>query len=847
MISSNDGMFRLARPEKPFHFTGERLTSAISGGVEMEHLHRYCFARDLCVGRDVLDVASGEGYGTAMLAGVARSVLGVERDAEAVDHACRTYASGNLRFEAGDALDLSLGDASVDVVVSFETIEHLPDQRRFLKEVRRVLRPGGLFLVSTPDRQVHSGIGMPVNPHHVLELSRPELEALLGETFTNVAVLAQRTLVGSALLTTGAGLRTYERRDAVTIEATSGVARAVYLIAVASDGPLPAIPASIYSDEKSVDALFGSIAYQAGETAKAQAEADRLFHTEAAARSEAERLRAALARTECAARDAQATRQAATEERSRIEAERDRVVMEWDRAVAEQDRVFEERNRIVAERDQIVAERDRALAERDHLLSEVAALRAATGVRLGLYASYQASRLPTPIRKALQRTLGVAMRKRRALIGAPAVEQVIAVTTPEPVAPPKLDSRAAPMADPRPAIAPIVAQSAATLIANRYASLEPFPCFQEAYPRPRLSVVTDSIGPSSLFGGVGTSILLGALLANRLKATLRIVTRTEPSDASQVGHVLANNGVTIDGAVEMAYAPLDGSRDLPVAEGEAYLTTSWWNTRATLGSVPRNRIIALVQEDERMFYPHGDDRLRCAETLSEPGFPTVVNTELLFRHLAGGREALPNLEREGLWFEPAFPQIAKPTPRGGRRRLFFYARPHNLRNLFWRGIEALDLALAEGLFAPDQWDMYWVGHDLPDVRLARGVMPIRTPNMTWGDYQSFIASMDAGFVLMDTPHPSYPPLDLAAAGAAVLTNIHPGKETLDQYSRNILMASSTRTGLLDGLRRLQGLAEDDAGRARNRAQDGIGRDWPAALEPVVARLARHLTGQADVP
>src|SRR4051812_38482780 len=119
--------------------------------------------------------------------------------------------------------------------------------------------------------------------------------------------------------------------------------------------------------------------------------------------------------------------------------------------------------------------------------------------------------------------------------------------------------------------------------------------------------------------------------------------------------------------------------------------------------------------------------------------------------------------------------------------------------------------------------MHWVGRDIPNVILPRGMVPNRSAGMAWSAYQSFIASMDAGFVLMDTPHPSYPPLDLAAAGAAVLTNTHPGKQALDQYSRNILMAPPSRDGLLKGLRRLQDLAEDDATRATNRAEDRINR------------------------
>ena len=120
--------------------------------MEIEHLHRYFLARDLCRGLDVLDVAAGEGYGTALLAQVAHSVVGVDISAEAVAHAAEAYRGPNFRFLEGDARCLPLADASVDAVVSFETIEHLWEHNQFLAEVRRVLRPGGWLIVSSPER-----------------------------------------------------------------------------------------------------------------------------------------------------------------------------------------------------------------------------------------------------------------------------------------------------------------------------------------------------------------------------------------------------------------------------------------------------------------------------------------------------------------------------------------------------------------------------------------------------------------------------------------------------------------------------------------------------------------------
>jgi ubiquinone/menaquinone biosynthesis C-methylase UbiE len=134
-------IFTWAKPCSPLQFTGERWTSAASGQIELEHLHRYLAARDLCRGKDVLDIASGEGYGTALLAQVARRAIGIDVAASVSAHAAAAYAGPNLHYLTGDARSIPLAAGCVDVVVSFETLEHFAEQEQFLAELRRVLRP----------------------------------------------------------------------------------------------------------------------------------------------------------------------------------------------------------------------------------------------------------------------------------------------------------------------------------------------------------------------------------------------------------------------------------------------------------------------------------------------------------------------------------------------------------------------------------------------------------------------------------------------------------------------------------------------------------------------------------
>jgi GT2 family glycosyltransferase/ubiquinone/menaquinone biosynthesis C-methylase UbiE/glycosyltransferase involved in cell wall biosynthesis len=275
----SDTAYHLPRPETALTFTGERMTSDIAGQIAFEHYHRYCLARDLAVGRDVLDVAAGEGYGSALLADVARSVVGVELDAASVKHAREAYPRENLRFLEGDATRMPLPDACVDIVVSFETLEHLGDHDRFLSEVRRVLRPGGLFLVSTPDRDVYSAPGQPKNPYHVLELTQPEFAQLLSAHFTHHRILAQRALIGSVLAArdeVGGNWRTYDSYPEGRVEPQGGLAAAFYLLGIASDAALPAVGSSVYAQNLSLDHLLqSSAALQQEANHRRQAEADR--------------------------------------------------------------------------------------------------------------------------------------------------------------------------------------------------------------------------------------------------------------------------------------------------------------------------------------------------------------------------------------------------------------------------------------------------------------------------------------------------------------------------------------------------------------------------------------------
>jgi ubiquinone/menaquinone biosynthesis C-methylase UbiE len=174
-------------------FTGERFIPGTRGEIWIEHWHRYHFATRWAKGKRVLDIACGEGYGSALLARHAAQVTGVDVSPQAVDHAKRAYAAlSNAQFLNGSCTAIPLPDKSVDVAISFETLEHIHEQEEFLAELDRVLEPGGVLLISCPNKAEYTDKRHTENEFHVKELYRPELDALIRKRFAHATWYGQK-------------------------------------------------------------------------------------------------------------------------------------------------------------------------------------------------------------------------------------------------------------------------------------------------------------------------------------------------------------------------------------------------------------------------------------------------------------------------------------------------------------------------------------------------------------------------------------------------------------------------------------------------------------------------------
>jgi 2-polyprenyl-3-methyl-5-hydroxy-6-metoxy-1,4-benzoquinol methylase len=256
-------------------WTGERLETFVNSEVAVEHLHRYAIVLALIKGKNVLDIASGEGYGSNLIAENAAEVTGVDIDKDAVERARLKYKKSNLKFVEGSAADIPLETGYFDVVVSFETIEHHDRHDEMISEIKRVLKPGGLLIISSPDKLNYTEKRNFKNVFHIKELYADEFKTLIRKYFSNAAFYNQRASFVSLLVPDEGrhGFAEYRGSyDHVTRNQEFGQ---MYILGIASDNALPEVGLSAFTDddmiprltENTVTQVRSSLSYKIGHAA----------------------------------------------------------------------------------------------------------------------------------------------------------------------------------------------------------------------------------------------------------------------------------------------------------------------------------------------------------------------------------------------------------------------------------------------------------------------------------------------------------------------------------------------------------------------------------------------------
>jgi SAM-dependent methyltransferase len=159
--------------------------------IYLLHIATYTFAEQYTRGKRVLDYGCGSGYGSARIAETAAYVTAVDVADDAIAYARERFPTGNLDFQTIDPTrPLPFADASFDTVLSFQVFEHVADTRRYLAEIRRVLRPGGHLVLVTPDRSTRLlPLQKPWNRWHLKEYSADSLQRQVAAYFPDLQVL----------------------------------------------------------------------------------------------------------------------------------------------------------------------------------------------------------------------------------------------------------------------------------------------------------------------------------------------------------------------------------------------------------------------------------------------------------------------------------------------------------------------------------------------------------------------------------------------------------------------------------------------------------------------------------
>ncbi|MBC7457571.1 MAG: class I SAM-dependent methyltransferase [Bdellovibrionaceae bacterium] len=212
---------------------GERMIPEFHKGMLLygEHLLRYQSVEPLVKEKIVLDIASGSGYGSALLSHNAKKVYGVDVSGESIEYAKKNYPGKNIEYLEGSGTDIPIKDMEIDVAVSHETIEHIEDYKKFLSEIKRILKSDGIFVVSTPNDKIYQQD----NHFHLHQFSAKELEKVLKKYFKNVKFYYQGVWLTSGLFEKKNFEEDFRQLRSVDKWVNQDVEKAVYFIAVCSD------------------------------------------------------------------------------------------------------------------------------------------------------------------------------------------------------------------------------------------------------------------------------------------------------------------------------------------------------------------------------------------------------------------------------------------------------------------------------------------------------------------------------------------------------------------------------------------------------------------------------------
>jgi hypothetical protein len=366
---------------------------------------------------------------------------------------------------------------------------------------------------------------------------------------------------------------------------------------------------------------------------------------------------------------------------------------------------------------------------------------------------------------------------------------------------------------------------------------------------PRLNVVLPQLAMHGMSGGPNTAINLTYRLARAGVSVRYICTDSEMERDVDVlwDHFKKVSGVDRRLPNVELVSGYDRSIPREIGDGDVFFGTAWWTVQMIKHLLPQMRtkqFIYMIQDFEPGMYSWSTRYALAMETYSLDCFG-IVNSRTLGDFLFSekiGRFADPEFQKRSLVFDPAvdrrlfFPEM--PSDRGSKQRLLFYARPGMSRNLYELGMVALRRAVERGAFCGEQWELWFIGGDLPSVGLGNGVVIRQSPWSNYEDYARLLRNSTVGLSLMLSPHPSYPPLEMGMCGMLPVTTTFLGKSEnlLKSYCRNIIAVPPHLEAVVDGL--MEAFMRSGEIEARRiNAASSLPSTWDEVFNPMIPRLA----------
>lgn len=324
-------------------------------------------------------------------------------------------------------------------------------------------------------------------------------------------------------------------------------------------------------------------------------------------------------------------------------------------------------------------------------------------------------------------------------------------------------------------------------------------------PQPRFNILLPHLIESGIYGGILTAALIGLKFKQKYgDVPVRfLLTDSSGSPEALKKKLKPYIGPSIEDLDVTLLALYDRqSFSANIHDQDYFLATAWW-TCYSAEKLSKRPFLYLIQDFEPCFYPWGEE-YACALATYHMNFIPVFNTSIL-KDFFVNQNILPQYQADaGAVFEPAISRILFSEKNHylnqskTKRVLFFYGRPLVARNLFSTGILGITEAVRRGILNPKEWEIISAGELHPTVQIQDDLVIRSIGKVSLEEYAQILQTVDVGVSLMLSPHPSYPPLEIAASGALCVTNYY-GTKDLSQYHSNIISCEPSIAGVVEGI------------------------------------------------